>query len=167
MNKLKLNQAIKFIENQIDNPSKGLPEEVFLFLSRLTPMVNVDLLIKNEQGGTLLAWRDDQYAGAGWHIPGGIIRYKEDMKTRIKKTIKTEIGLPVKFEPVPIAINQLIHKNHQNRAHFISLLFKCFLSNKYIIKNKNITSKDNGYLAWHKSCPKNLIKVHKLYKSYI
>ena len=34
------------LENSIPDPHQGLPEEVFLFLSRITPLVNVDLLIR-------------------------------------------------------------------------------------------------------------------------
>lgn len=159
-------EAIKYLEKQINNPSVELPEEIFIFVSRLTPLVNVDLLIKDENGRTLLSWRDDQYAGCGWHIPGGIIRYKEDMKTRITKVIETEIGLPVQFETMPIAINQITGKQN-TRGHFISILFRCFLSNKYILNNNGLTEKDNGFLKWHESCPKNMIKVHGIYKKYI
>ena len=59
------------------DPNGGLPEELFLFVSRLVPMVNVDLFISDDQGRVLLTWRDDEIFGAGWHIPGGMIRYKE------------------------------------------------------------------------------------------
>lgn len=79
-----LTKALDLIEKQIKDPTVGLPEEVFLFISRITPMINVDLLIKDESGRTLLSWRDD-YTGKGWHVPGGIIRYKEKIDTRIKK----------------------------------------------------------------------------------
>ena len=37
---------IKNIEKKVKNPNKGLPEEIFLFLTRISPMINVDLLIK-------------------------------------------------------------------------------------------------------------------------
>lgn len=41
-------------------------------------MVNVDLLIKNVSSNeTLLTWREDEYYGPGWHVPGGIVRFKE------------------------------------------------------------------------------------------
>ena len=73
---MELREIIDILESSIPNPSKGLPEEVFLFVSRITPLINVDLLIKNEQNHTLLTWRNDSYY-LGWHIPGGIIRYKE------------------------------------------------------------------------------------------
>lgn len=51
---LELTKIIDILESSIQNPSKGLPEELFLFVSRITPLVNVDLLIKNEQNHTLL-----------------------------------------------------------------------------------------------------------------
>ncbi len=79
---MNIHEAIEFLDKQIHNPSSGLPEELFLFISRITPMVNVDLLIKDENGRALLSWRDDQFAGTGWHVPGGIVRFKENMEDK-------------------------------------------------------------------------------------
>ncbi len=158
-------EAINFLEKQIPNPSVGLPEEVFRFISRLTSMVNIDLLIKDEAGRTLLSWRDDEFS-KGWHVPGGIIRFKEDMKTRVQKVIETEIGAPVQFEPAPTEINQIIC-SHATRGHSISLLFKCFLSSKHALDNTGLTKKDKGYLKWHKECPPDLINAHGIYRKYM
>ena len=36
------------LENFINNPKNDLPDEIFLFLSRISPLINVDLLIKNK-----------------------------------------------------------------------------------------------------------------------
>lgn len=162
---MNIHKVIEFLDKQILNPSLGLTEEIFLFVSRLTPMVNVDLLIKDEKGRTLLSWRDDKYAGVGWHIPGGIVRFKETFETRIQKVAENEVGTNVQFNPVPIAVNQIFCEN-DSRGHFISLLFKCFLSNKFIPKNTGLKKNDNGYLMWHEFCPANLIKVHKMYRNY-
>jgi colanic acid biosynthesis protein WcaH len=159
------NEAIKFLDKQIKNPSQGLPEDIFIFVSRITPMINVDLLIKDENGRTLLSWRDDKFY-KGWHVPGGIIRFKEKMETRLIKVSEKEIGVKVKFDPVPIAINQLMWKKNI-RGHFISILYKCFLPASFIPKNKGLSKKDQGYLEWHDSCPKNLLKVQNIYKKYI
>ncbi len=160
-------QAIKYLEKQISNPLKGLPEQIFLFVSQLTPMVNVDLLIKDEHDRILLSWRDDEYTGTGWHIPGGIVRFKETLEERIKKVAKTEIGTMVKFDPVPVAINQVIYSG-KTRGHFISFLYKCFLSGKFIPKNTGLKKTDNGYLQWHQSWPKNLIDIQKkIYENYL
>lgn len=162
-----IDTAIKYLEKQIKDPSQGLPKEIFLFVSRLVPMVNIDLLIKDEKDRTLLSWRDDQYAGTGWHVPGGIVRFKEGLETRIQKVIEKEIGTAAKVNPVPIAINQVIC-SHNTRGHFISLLYKCFVSGKFVPKNTGLKKTDNGYLMWHDSYPKNLVKVQqKMYKRFI
>ena len=114
-------EAIKNLENHIANPKDGLPEEVFLFVSRIIPMVNVDLLIKDENKRTLLAWRNDEFCGTGWHIPGGIIRYKEKIETRIQKVAEVEIGAIVKFNPIPISYNEIIINELKTRGHFTTL----------------------------------------------
>lgn len=163
---MNINEAIDFLDKLIIDPKKGLPEEMFLFVSRMTPMVNVDLLIKDEKGRILLSWRDDEFAGAGWHLPGGIVRFKEKMEQRVLKVAETEIGTVVEFDTVPIAINQVIC-DHDTRGHFISILYKCFLSSKFIPVNNELKNDDKGYLMWHDSCPENLVKVHEMYRKYV
>lgn len=160
-----IGKAINYIEKQIKNPKNGLPEEVFLFVSRLTPLVNVDLLIQDEDGRTLLSWRDDIH-GTGWHIPGGIIRFKEKAEDRVFKVMEKEIGKSIKFDPEPIMFHQFICK-HKTRGHFISILYRCFLSKNFILKNKDLKEGDKGYLRWHKKCPINLIESHKIYRKFI
>ena len=80
-----LSKHIEALDKLVPDAKAGLPEDIFLFVSRMTPMVNVDLLIQNEAGETLLAWRDDEYAGKGWHVPGGIVRYKKPLNHASKK----------------------------------------------------------------------------------
>tara|TARA_Y100000310_G_scaffold342034_1_gene443435 strand:- start:8409 stop:8897 length:489 start_codon:yes stop_codon:yes gene_type:complete len=160
-----INEAVKFLEAQIKDPKKGLPKEIFYFISKLTPFVNVDLLIKDENGRILLSWRDDIH-GTGWHIPGGIVRFKEKMKQRIEKVSENEIGIKIKFNPEPISVKELICE-HNIRGHFVSFLYKCFLSSDFIIDNKNLKETDQGYLKWHDSCPENLIKCHDMYREFI
>ena len=96
MKKININTTknyIKIIEKKIPNKKKGLPNDVFLFASRIMPMINVDLLIKDKKLGTLLTWRKkgEKYP-AGWHVPGGIIRFKEKASERVKKVAKLELG---------------------------------------------------------------------------
>ncbi|MFH0926489.1 MAG: NUDIX domain-containing protein [bacterium] len=160
-------EAISFLDHHVSNPSDGLPEELFLYISRTTPLINVDLLIKDENGRTLLSWRHERYTGIGWHVPGGIIRFKETMETRIRKVAETEIGTDVDFDPIPMAINQIIHPHQNIRGHFISLLYKCFLNGKFVPQNTGLSRNDNGYIAWHDSCPCELFKFHEIYRQFI
>lgn len=164
---MNISDAIAVLVEQVPNPSVGLPDEVFYYISRTTPLVNVDLLIKDEKERTLLSWRNDQYAGKGWHVLGGIVRFKETLETRVKKVAETEIGVDIDFDIIPIAVNQCIHHDRDIRGHFISILYKCFLPGTFVPENKGLSHEDAGYLMWHDSCPDNLLKFHEMYRKYI
>ena len=159
--------AISFLEKAVTNPSKGLPEEVFFYVSRITPLVNVDLLLKDQENRTLLSWRSDQYCGQGWHVPGGIIRFKETLEDRINKVAENEIGASIEFDPKPIALNQVIDGELVTRGHFISILYRCYLISSFEPKNAGLVEGDPGYLRWYSSCPDNLLKNQHFYREYI
>ena len=112
---IKIYNSIKLLEKYAQKPTKGLPEDIFYFVGRLTPYVNVDLIIRCPINGVLLTWRNDKFSGKGWHIPGGIIRFKEKIKERIKKVGKNELGIKIYKFKGPIEINEII-------------VYNCFLS---------------------------------------
>lgn len=161
-----ITEEIKILDKCIQDPTKGLPEDIFLFISRNIPMINVDLLIKDENNRTLLSWRDDQYAGKGWHIPGGMLRLKETLTNRVKEVSKIEIGTIVDFDPEPIDIIEFMN-NQTERCHFITFLYDCYLPSTFIPDNKNLSNTDNGFLMWHDKCPYNLINMQDYYRKYI
>jgi len=163
-----MKKTIELLEALIKDPEKGLPQELFLLISKLTPMINVDLLIKNEAGHTLLTWRDDGFYSAGWHIPGGIIRYKETMATRIKVVAKTELGAEVQYDPEPLVIKECVHNSRKVRGHFISLLYKCKLTSPLDNALKYQQGAPGpGQWAWHDKCPGDLLEVQQMYREYI
>jgi ADP-ribose pyrophosphatase YjhB (NUDIX family) len=159
--------AIRLLDRSVKSPKKGLPDDIFYYISRNTPLINVDLLIKDESNRVLLAWRDDQYSGKGWHIPGGIIRYKENIKDRINKVAENEIDSCVVCSKEPIAINEIVANGQKNRAHFISLLYSCKISKEYRINNGGLESNHPGFLKWHNKCPSNLLSWHEIYRKYM
>lgn len=103
--------------------NNDLPENEFLYISSRTPLINVDLLVMDEYGDALLSWRDDEYCGTGWHIPGGIIRHGEMMRERLERTATAELGFIPKFEDAPCKITE-IFLEQEYRNHFISHLFR-------------------------------------------
>jgi ADP-ribose pyrophosphatase YjhB (NUDIX family) len=143
----------------------GLPEEVFRLASRLTPMVNVDLLIRDDAGRTLLTWRADEFYGPGWHVPGGIIRFKESATARIAAVAQRELGAEVVAEAVPCRISELMNPHRDVRGHFISLLYRCTLITPLntVLKADGEMLK-NGMWRWFARCPDNLIPVHAIYR---
>lgn len=150
------------------NARDGLPAPVFRLVSSLTPLVNVDLLIRNAAGHTLLTWRADQFYGPGWHIPGGIVRFKESTAARIALVAAGELGCAVSADPAPLALREITNPQRDVRGHFISLLFACRLDGTPdpALKFGGGEPK-NGEWMWHDHCPDNLIPVHRAYRPWI
>lgn len=165
---MSLQAHIDAIEAHVEDSSRGLPKEVFYLASRLTPMVNVDLLIKNAEKQTLLTWREDEYYGPGWHVPGGIVRFKETIATRINAVAASELGAKVAFKNAPLQMKEVMHPTRNTRGHFISFLYQCVLLSPVDPSLEYRTGRvKNGAYAWHSGCPDNLIAAHGMYKTFI
>lgn len=163
----RVSRAIDDLNSLVRDPRKGLDQKLFLLVSRLTPMVNVDLLIIDALG-TLLVWREDQFY-RGWHIPGGIIRFKELAKDRIREVARLELGVAVSHDAEPIAINQKINTERDVRGHFIALLYRCALLESLPEERRclDLHRPAPGQWAWHTSPPDNLLPQHQVYGAFI
>lgn len=164
-----LNTHFSAILAAVGNARAGLSNPVFLFVSQLVPMVNVDLLIKNSQGQTLLTWREDAFYGPGWHVPGGIIRFKELAETRIQKTAQAELGVSVLAGSHPICVKEVMAINRDVRGHFVSMLYDCKLEGALNIARiyQPHVPNQNGHWQWHDGCPENIIPQHEMYREYM
>lgn len=154
-------------EREKMNPNEGLPFELFEWISSMVPIPNVDLLVINDKNEILLSWRDDEYYGQGWHLPGGCIRFKETAEERVQKTAKSELGTEVIFEENPIAVRNMImgkgSKEPFKRAHHVALLYKCRLIDGFVIDNGSKKENEAGYLKWFDKIPDDILKVHDIY----
>jgi ADP-ribose pyrophosphatase YjhB (NUDIX family) len=165
---IKLSTLLDQALEQIPDAKIGLPQEAFYFVSQLTPMINVDLLIKNKRGQTLLTWRQDRFYGPAWHIPGGIIRFKESIEDRIAKVAETELGCQVRFSEAPVDVRSMINKERDIRGHFISLLYLCELEGAPDPEKQCLTPDPlNGEWAWHDKAPQNLLGQHESFRALI
>lgn len=164
----RITELIDELRQHIPSAKEGLPLEVFYFVSQMTPMINVDLLVKNKQGQTLLTWRDDRFYGPAWHIPGGVIRFKELIEDRIHKVAEAELGCRVRFSPEPINVRGLINQERDVRGHFISLLFLCEAISEPDPRKKHAGAGPGpGQWAWHDGSPVNLLRVHEPFRKFI
>lgn len=164
---MRLDEHIHAIESAIADPRQGLPDEVFRLVTRLTPMANVDLLIRNDRRETLLTWRDDELY-RGWHVPGGIIRFKERMADRVAEVARLELGASVKIQGAPVAVNEVIHLERHARGHFIAFLFECDLTSEPDETLRHTAGQPrHGQWAWHCGCPADLIQSHEMYRRFL
>ncbi len=161
-------EAIQYLIESVPDKFTGLPQSIFYFVSQLTPLVNVDLLIKNNRGQTLLTWREDTYYGPAWHIPGGIVRFKETFEKRLEAVARHELGATIEFNPAPLTVQQKIHPQRDVRGHFISILFRCQLTSG-LDSTRSFMDGDpqNGQWSWHDRAPENLLSVHDSFRPYI
>lgn len=156
------------------HPEQGLGEELFLQISSLVPIVNVDLLVYNDKGQFLLTKRDDPHCGNGWHVPGGCIRFKETCEERIRKVAQKELGISqLSIEKEPIKVFEIIEHEHRpienqnERAHFITLVYKCHVGDAYEINNGNLTEEDAGFIRWFDKLPDNLLSIQDCYREIL
>jgi colanic acid biosynthesis protein WcaH len=168
MTKRPLPALLAEVMQAVENPRVSLPKDVFYFVSQLTPMVNVDLLVKNVGGETLLTWREDEFYGPGWHIPGGILRFKEYAATRIQKVADSELGASVMAEVTPIVVREVMASHRDIRGHFISMVYRCALTTMPDESRRfDPGNPKNGQWMWHSGCPSNIIPQHESYRPLI
>jgi colanic acid biosynthesis protein WcaH len=160
-------RLISELEAWAPSPQNGLPEPVFLLVSRLTPLLSVDLLIRDEMHRTLLTWRDDASYGPGWHVPGGIVRYRERVETRIQEVARLELGARVEYEPAPHLVHECLRPKTKDRAHTVSLMYRCRLLSRLDERFRfDPKAPKAGCWQWHSSCPGNLIQDQRVYERY-
>jgi colanic acid biosynthesis protein WcaH len=164
---MRLEDHVGAIAAAIGDARRGLPEPVFELLGRITPVVNVDLLIRNGDGETLLTWRHDALY-LGWHLPGGVVRFKEALAGRVAEVARLELGATVSTGAAPIAIHEVVEPVRADRGHFISFLFECTLtSDPDETRRYRGGPPKNGQWAWHASSPPDLIDAHGIYRRFI
>ncbi|MBI96358.1 NUDIX hydrolase [bacterium] len=153
----------------MNSQKDGLPTHLFEYVSSITPMINVDLLVHDPIHGIMLSWRNDKYYGPGWHIPGGIIRFKENVITRLRKVAILELNTDSLNNFQLECINQIMNPSRDVRGHFISFLYsakavKELISNEFVLnQDDTINDYSSGTKKWHKTIPDNLIKQHRRY----
>lgn len=115
-----------------------------------------------------MTWRDDGFYPPGWHIPGGIVRYRETRAARIAAVAQIELGTTVTFQPEPLAVNEVIRPEWAVRGHFISFLYECQLMAPLpeTMRCQNDSPRPGDW-TWHEKCPPNLIAVQEMYRNLL
>lgn len=58
-----------------------------------TPLISIDLVVKNQQGKALLGFRTNRPAQNFWFVPGGRIQKNESIKNAFTRLCQNELGL--------------------------------------------------------------------------
>lgn len=70
-----------------------LSAENFKTVVKSTPLVSIDLIVRDTQGNVLLGSRTNRPAKGFWFVPGGRVLKDESFEQAFKRLIKEELGL--------------------------------------------------------------------------
>lgn len=69
-----------------------LPDDTFLDVIAATPLVSMDLLLRNAAGELLLGQRCNRPAQGCWFVPGGRVRKNETLAGAFTRLCQSELG---------------------------------------------------------------------------
>lgn len=78
--------------NRSSSPSL-LDSDLFRQIVASTPLISIDLVVRNEQGLVLLGQRLNRPAQGFWFVPGGRVRKDERLAEAFSRLARDELGL--------------------------------------------------------------------------
>ena len=156
-------RTLESILAKLNGPGAELPPVLFRFLTEIAATSNVDLLVQDDRQRVLLAWREDAF-GAGWHVPGSIIRHREEIGHRIRICAEEEFGCDLSVAERPVALVQIF----DDRGHSVSICHTAALRGA---QPAHLVEDDDGVrpgsLRWFDEVPSSLYPSHIVYRSVI
>lgn len=70
-----------------------LPDETFKSVIQHTPLISIDLIVRNEQGQVLLGKRVNAPAKGYWFVPGGRMRKNETLDDAFVRLVREDLGI--------------------------------------------------------------------------
>ena len=70
-----------------------LPDETFKSVIQHTPLISIDLIVRNEWGEVLLGKRVNAPAKGYWFVPGGRVRKNETLDDAFVRLVREELGI--------------------------------------------------------------------------
>ena len=70
-----------------------LNRDEFAQVVRNTPLVSIDVIIRNPDQCVLVGLRTNEPAKGKWFVPGGVVRKYERLADAFARIVKTEVGL--------------------------------------------------------------------------
>jgi colanic acid biosynthesis protein WcaH len=106
------------MQSQANSPNH-LSREDFLKIIDLTPLVSIDLLIRNPAEEILMGLRNNEPAKGMWFVPGGRILKNETLPQAFARITQAELGMELPFAEAHLqgAYTHLYPTNALQAAH--------------------------------------------------
>jgi len=113
-----------------------LDDESFLNVINATPLISIDLVIRNRSGEVLLGQRLNRPAKGFWFVPGGRIRKDELLSQAFERLCQQELGLKLVLRQARLlgAYEHLYPDNFAGRegisTHYVVLAYEIRLEDE-------------------------------------
>lgn len=74
-----------------------LKDDIFRTVVESTPLVSIDLIVRDQEGRVLLGERNNRPAKSMWFVPGGRVLKGEKIDEAFRRLVLVEMGLDVEF----------------------------------------------------------------------
>lgn len=121
--------------------SNYLEKDDFLDVIAKTPLVSIDLIIKDSNDRALLGYRNNHPARGFWFVPGGRIRKNETLAQAMKRIALNELRIEISIKDATLlgAYDHMYDDNFDAKqgitTHYIVLGYEIKLPCKQEIKN--------------------------------
>ena len=85
-------------DNNVATANAFLDDETFVKVLDSTPLISIDLIVRNAAGKVLLGLRTNKPAQGFWFVPGGRIFKNESIDKAFKRLTKTELGVELSID---------------------------------------------------------------------
>ncbi|MCW8833571.1 MAG: GDP-mannose mannosyl hydrolase [Colwellia sp.] len=115
----------------------NLPEHVFKSVVASTPLISIDLIVRDIQGKILLGKRINRPAQGYWFVPGGRVLKGEPLESAFKRLLKEELGLSLEQVKVSfLGLYQHFYKDNffgsSFSTHYVVLAYELVLQSDLI-----------------------------------
>ena len=120
-----------------------IKDDEFLQVIKHTPLVSIDLIIRNEDSDILLGQRCNKPAQNFWFVPGGRIQKNETIEQAFKRLINKELGINIAFSKASLlgAYNHIYADNYLGQAgintHYVVLGFELTITTSQTLTGDN------------------------------
>ena len=127
-----------------------LDKETFSIVIESTPLVSIDLVIKNQKGQALLGQRLNRPAKGSWFVPGGRILKDESLAAAFKRLTIEELGQEFSIEQAAL-LGSFDHFYNDNvfgetfSTHYVAIAYVLTLETKLKLLPVNI---QHGSYQW-------------------
>ena len=151
------------------SPINYLEKNDFLDVIDKTPLVSIDLIVKDSNNRALLGYRKNHPARSFWFVPGGRIRKNETLAQAMKRIAMNELGIEISITDATLlgAYDHIYDDNFDAKqgitTHYVVLGYEIKLPCKQEIK---IDTQHSEIRRWSMEDLLKSEAVHRNTKAY-